>query len=61
MKIQFMSGPEYPAKFAMLRPRGSEPLTKPPMRGARRPFPVLHLKHMKKLDLTGFNFDGLLP
>jgi len=34
---------------------------KPPMRGARRPFPVLHLKHMKKLDLTGFNFDDLVP
>jgi hypothetical protein len=33
----------------------------PPVPAKKRPFPVVHLKHMKKLDLTGFNFDDLLP
>ena len=36
-------------------------LSKPPKRFTKRSFPVLHLKHMKVLDLTGFNFDDLLP
>lgn len=25
------------------------------------PFPTVHLKHKKVLDLSGFNFDDLLP
>lgn len=33
----------------------------PPKPAKKRPFPIIHLKHMKKLDLTGFNFDDLLP
>jgi hypothetical protein len=33
----------------------------PPKTANKRPFPIIHLKHMKKLDLTGFNFDDLLP
>jgi hypothetical protein len=33
----------------------------PPVPAKKRPFPTIHLKHMKKLDLTGFNFDDLLP
>jgi hypothetical protein len=27
----------------------------------RRAFPLVHLKHSKKLDLSGFNFDDILP
>jgi hypothetical protein len=33
----------------------------PPKSSRQKPFPTIHLKHMKKLDLTGFNFDDLLP
>lgn len=33
----------------------------PPKTSKKRPFPIIHLKHTKKLDLTGFNFDDLLP
>jgi hypothetical protein len=33
----------------------------PPTAAKRRPFPQIHLKHTKKLDLTGFNFDDILP
>ena len=41
--------------------RETEPEAPPPVPGKKRPFPTIHLKHMKKLDLTGFNFDDLLP
>ena len=33
----------------------------PPEPVKRRPFPVIHLKHKKVLDLTDFNFDDILP
>ena len=33
----------------------------PPQPLKRRAFPIVHLKHKKVLDLTGFNFDDLLP
>jgi hypothetical protein len=33
----------------------------PPRPPKKRPFPTVHLKHKKVLDLSGFNFDDLLP
>lgn len=33
----------------------------PPKPTKQRPFPTVHLKHKKVLDLSGFNFDDLLP
>jgi hypothetical protein len=33
----------------------------PPKPNKKRPFPTIHLKHKKVLDLAGFNFDDLLP
>jgi hypothetical protein len=33
----------------------------PPKPAKKRPFPTVHLKHKKVLDLSGFNFDDLLP
>jgi len=33
----------------------------PPKAAKNRPFPIVRLKHKKVLDLTGFNFDDLLP
>jgi hypothetical protein len=33
----------------------------PPKPKNKRPFPTVHLKHKKVLDLSGFNFDDLLP
>jgi hypothetical protein len=33
----------------------------PPTSAKKRPFPTVHLKHKKVLDLAGFNFDDLLP
>jgi hypothetical protein len=40
--------------------RETQPAT--PLKPAKkRPFPTVHLKHKKALDLSGFNFDDLLP
>lgn len=33
----------------------------PPKPAKKRPFATVHLKHKKLLDLSGFNFDDLLP
>ena len=33
----------------------------PPKPAKNRAFPLVRLKHTKVLDLTGFNFDDLLP
>jgi len=33
----------------------------PPTSAKRRAFPLVHLKHTKKLDLSGFDFDDILP
>lgn len=35
--------------------------TAPPKPAKKRPFPTIQLKHKKVLDLSGFNFDDLLP
>ncbi len=35
--------------------------TAPPKPTKKRPFPTVHLKHKQVLDLSGFNFDDLLP
>jgi hypothetical protein len=43
---------------ALERETRSEPA---PARQSRSPFPLIHLKHKKVLDLSKFDFDDLLP
>ena len=39
-----------------------EVVTEPvPRKKKRSPFPLIHLKHIKVLDLSNFDFDDLLP
>jgi hypothetical protein len=55
-----MRGVSMKSLIVSILERETEPEA-PPKPAKKRPFPIIHLKHMKKLDLTGFNFDDLLP